>query len=479
MSRDHYRGVPKTRDAIVRPDGTVEPLDKIRQDLGLGSGGASGPVVQVGWTSTTNIYARSTGSDTSGSGTLASPYRTLVRCLEDVPNITDGSDVFIDISSIGTETVLGPLRLPPVLGSRKRAVVTNGKTLRSDYRFARPFNIYAEPTVIQTFTVSSTASATTSLRKSYTLTGAGWVPDEHKGRFVIGAGQFHTAIIVGNTEDTIVVSANLAFTGQLSIVEPSATLKCDYISNPGGVLFAEAFTTGNVNVDLAITGVAFEHNASGQSIRVYGGQDNFFELCSFDGVSMGGSEGIIKYNGCLFNGQVDWERSTVDFDYCFFNNAVIPEFNAGNSAYGGCTLLGIGPLGSDPVYNRDRAHPNQHVENCTIVSGTGDGIVAFNVSRSFVGDTTIDYCAGDAISADRGANLVVRTVTGANNGGYGVLVNNAAQVEIRTGAVTGALGDFKVGTLLNPSTWAGFVSAGGNMLDVNTVSGTLSRMFAV
>ena len=477
--RDHYKGVPKTRNAVVRSDGSIAPLDKANQDL-ANTKLASPTVEQGNWLNTVVLYARTTGDDSTGDGTLENPYRTFVRCTKDIPIVTDGSSLFIDITDLGLEVVDGPLDLPPLRGYRTRSAVSNGETIRSDYRWVRPLNIVASPTVIQTFTPSNTTSATTSGRKSHTLTGAGWVPDEHKGKFIIGTGPLSSSVIVGNTEDTITIATETALTAPLSIVQPSATLRCGYSTPPAGVLVSQAFNTGAVETSFSVVGVAFESNSSVQSVRAYSGDDNYFELCSFQGISVGGKSGLLSFIGCYFNSDtVDWELGTMSFEGCFFDNTNIAKHSAGENKYFGCTLLGTPPLGSDTVYNRDRPHPNIYIETSTIVSGTGNGVVAFGTARSLVAETTIDYCVGDAIYIDRGARVIIKDVTGADNGGYGVLVNNGSQAEIRNGAVTGALGDLKVGTLLSPSTWADFVSFGGQMLDLNTVSGTLSRMFSV
>src|SRR5271154_2323637 len=54
--------------------------------------------------STTTIYARVTGSDTTGNGTLTNPYRTFQRAIRDVPLLpAPGARYIVDITGIGTE----------------------------------------------------------------------------------------------------------------------------------------------------------------------------------------------------------------------------------------------------------------------------------------------------------------------------------------------------------------------------------------
>jgi hypothetical protein len=71
----------------------------------------------VGWPAfsvqTKRIYARLTGSDVSGDGTLATPYRTFQRAVRDLPRqVLPGERIIVDVTGIGTEVLPADYALP-------------------------------------------------------------------------------------------------------------------------------------------------------------------------------------------------------------------------------------------------------------------------------------------------------------------------------------------------------------------------------
>jgi hypothetical protein len=482
MSRDHYKGVPKTRDAVVLADGSVVPLSN-KEESALSRFSTLSADFNDDPTNITYIVARSTGSDATGDGSLGNPYRTFVRCLDDLPTVSDGSAVVIDITGIGEEVTDKQIVIPPFLGMAMTELSASPNFLRTDYHYRTGLSIVATPTLVQAFTPTGSSSDATTGRKSLTLAGAGWAPDEHKGKFLIGSGQYETAVIVGNTEDTLTITVDAVYAGEVSIVEPSATLVLGYESNPSGVLYAEGLSLRSVKSDVLLSGVAFKKStAAGTSVDLGTQGRTIVELCSFEGMyDPSTSMNQLLFYGCYFppGFTVDHGLSQTNYNGCFFDSCHKADWSGGPVAHYECTFLGMtDPVGVNARYNHHRIRGNHTYERCTITSGTDGGIKAYD-TRIVASHCDISDCTGDAIFISKRANFVLRYCIGSGNTGYGIRAEDGAHVETRSPAITGDSGDFKIGILTEPTIWADYTSQGSNMVCVNSVSGTLSRMYAV
>ena len=156
MSRDHYKGVPKTRDAKLDKDGKLIPLSNKEEESSVVT--SLRTVMSESPKSRINIYARATGHDTNGDGTLENPYRTFYQCMKDIPLNLDGRVVYIDISGIGVETREQiTVSMPPVVGggSFYQNTVHPLPEFAGSPHWQGAINIVASPTVLHSFNVDS------------------------------------------------------------------------------------------------------------------------------------------------------------------------------------------------------------------------------------------------------------------------------------------------------------------------------------
>jgi hypothetical protein len=488
MSRDHYKGIPKTRDAVIRPDGSIAPLSKEKEPAHIRTDGvytnmSEEPKARI------RIYARATGHDTNGDGTLENPYRTFYRCMQDLPMNADGRVFYIDISGIGTEvrdqvTVSFP---PLVGGGGLYNTVTHPlqefEDAGNNYFREGVVNIVASPTVLHSFTPTSQTSDSHTNNKNLVSTGAGWAPDEFKGKFVTNYtdGMY---VIFGNTEDTLSIGRSSTLSGEIHIVEPSAVLKYGSASRPDYSTFTPHFDFSPLQASLAIWGVGFESPTNTVAVDI--SVTNMVQItgCTFDGIYVRG------YNFLEMNGVYTSPGTFVIVGgttmYCRYSLIDKPGyFDLGSAGADAHVIYNSMVDGADqfPHYlSEGTGYAYQPgsltMVSTTVVSGTTNGIQVAHGSPVTLDRVSIKDCPGDAIKVSEGGHLTVRRTYGSGSTGYGINVQNGAQVLLRDTAtnVTGDMGDFKVG-VLSSDTWANFNSGFRALADVTAVSGTMSRMF--
>jgi hypothetical protein len=223
----------------------------------------------------TTIYARQTGNDTTGNGTLANPYRTFQRAIRDVPPlILPGNQFNVDVTNLGLEVFPPGYQLPQIQASS--LVNTWIDNPLGPFSFTTPLNIVATPqpvaaipladTLLPAGSYTVTADPDTGLG-TVTLTGparASWGTDGLKGKMIIGtaAQSFPQAdvscVIYTNTTSSISV-ANYAssMAGDLQIVEPSATFQGEQI-NPGQSFTGQTFYQGGSIQAIGANAIAFQ-----------------------------------------------------------------------------------------------------------------------------------------------------------------------------------------------------------------------------
>jgi hypothetical protein len=105
---------------------------------------ASSPLVPLG--TRQFIFARLTGNDATGDGSLSNPYRTLQRAVLDVPLfIPPNLQIVVDISDLGLETLPQDYALPPITqGAGPDRDFSNTGPAAFQANFL-PLTIYAEP----------------------------------------------------------------------------------------------------------------------------------------------------------------------------------------------------------------------------------------------------------------------------------------------------------------------------------------------
>jgi len=91
------------------------------------------------------VYARLTGSDATGDGTLANPYRTFQRAIRDVPSIVPSGTVYkVDLTGIGTETLPDQYEFPVFIGSEG---IGNFDFAEEYFYYYGTVNVVADPKV--------------------------------------------------------------------------------------------------------------------------------------------------------------------------------------------------------------------------------------------------------------------------------------------------------------------------------------------
>jgi hypothetical protein len=179
------------------------------------------------------IYARTTGDDVLGNGTLANPYRTMQRAVRDIPNPIPAGDVYrVDISGIGVEVLPEMYEFPAFVGvegigdfdfSQKYFHYYNAVNIQADPQLAT--GVAGITSIPLAGAVESTPKASTGLLR-ITSPGAGWIAGELKGKFAVGAGlATEHSVIWDNGVDWIDITINSSPTYPVEIMECSAELQ--------------------------------------------------------------------------------------------------------------------------------------------------------------------------------------------------------------------------------------------------------------
>lgn len=227
---------------------TLEGLASIEPQLiaGTGAGTLSWSVVDdphtsadLGWpaaayaASEVHIYARVTGNDATGDGSLEAPFRTLQRAIRSVPSIIPAGRIYhVDITDLGLEVLPDQYEFPVFVASEG---VGDFDFDEKYFYYYGAVNITADPklatgvtgltTIPLAGSVVSTPTASTNL-KAIQHVGAGWTPGELKGKFAISAGLgTEHSVIWDNTADTIFLTRDSAPTFPVQIMECSAELQ--------------------------------------------------------------------------------------------------------------------------------------------------------------------------------------------------------------------------------------------------------------
>lgn len=405
------------------------------------------------------IYARSTGSDATGDGTLANPYRTFRRAMADVPMFLNNSRIVVDITGIGTE-LLNPLySMPPISGSL---------TVTSDAAAANPLlvrlaalTVFAAPTVIDTITsgdvVSNTADPVTGFR---TIVTTKVIPASYKGKIVLGSGTAQSGPILSvSGGNTIELAANMTF--PLSITDPSAELKG---ADPS-VSRGNAVQVSQVNARVKFAGMRLSTRGVGsfeQAVVAFGGGGLLdIEGCVCEGVSLS-NIGAIQLARSYFVGSGGAATRSLDVSLvpgCSITNSLIEDFGAGftiSQTY----LLMIQSASNVRLRSGGSGEEVTHVSfdvdlaEFRLAGGAGPALSPKRGMKGRIRKTRVKDASGDGIAIDTSA-FKLETVDGFGNSGVGVRATNGTQAQISGMTITGTGGDFVVGS--NPAgTWAGF-----------------------
>lgn len=241
------------------------------------------------------IYARLTGSDITGTGTLANPYRTMERAVRDVPNIIPSGIIYrVDVTGIGVETLPEMYEFPVFVGAEG---IGDFDFSQKYFHYYNAVNVQADPqtatgvsgltTIPLAGSVVSTPKPSTNLKR-ITFAGAGWTPGELKGKFAIGAGLApEHCVIWENGVDYIDITHTSAPTFPIEIMECSAHIQA---TKDVGDLHRAAVNMKNTA--MALLGMKVSSLSGGDApfggwgLQVAGPLTNSLQLCDISGVGL-------------------------------------------------------------------------------------------------------------------------------------------------------------------------------------------------
>ena len=421
--------------------------------------------------STTTIYARTTGSDTSGNGALANPYRTFQRAIRDAPNvIPPGAQYLVDITDLGTEALPTDYTFPTIQSSQINQFVSPPPFLvRASLTIqATPKLALAPAAAIITVADLPVLSADPdTLLAILTIPAARatWAAGALKGKlFVRTIGPATTSCAISDSNDgggagpsqlflcnSMGAVPALAVGEEFHIVEPSAELIGTASSGTG------AIECSNCN-SIAFHGIKFTSSTSGDGLPALvlaNCLQPSLELCDVDGMLAAGVPIQVGFFSSVLRSLIDAEGA-----------AFTPRRSL---------LLGVGVGGGNYLFLSGPQIFRQTVmDGCAtiesaefagalaiygwgflsvLITGSGGAGIRATGGRWSLTDTKIDGCAGDGIVAARGSVYVLLDhVTGAQSflGSVGVRADDGAQVQITdttTTTLTGVAGNVKSGSL--------------------------------
>jgi hypothetical protein len=455
-------------------------------------------------TGITIIYARMTGSDTSGNGTLANPYRTIQRASLDVPlSVPAGTRYKIDCSGVGgvkfTETLPTDYTLSPWAVAESYF-----------FDFADPYfplatgiAICATPQLVSLVPASDATInlADVTLNTPDPITGlrtltiapprASWGVDGLKGKFVIDAANNQVNCVAsGNTTTTISLNTQSTLTFPLRIMEPSAELTGSATNKAtlasigcGSIGFngLKISTPGQPGLVVDNAGFACAQLCDLDSVGYADGDParlNVLLACHVYGTTSLGSLNNLTCIRSLFDG-------AFLFGVLAFPAPTIPFFNA-------CVFDACEPIETTDTGGAPSSPDNFNFNRCVVKNcANPDAAIFFHGNLGQFNRLDIYGNAGFGIWCSNGAGVLrfSRVVTSgpANGGPAGIFVGDGITVNVTPaslanpatrlkGVVDGmVVGDDPFGSPTR--TWADFISGADgrpvlNEYDITTAAAT-------
>jgi hypothetical protein len=472
---------PVTRSFGLRPDDGTFQQGMVPRPFVLGSpSGSAGPfpvpVAEV------VIFARLTGNDVTGDGTIGNPYRTFFRAIQDVPNIIlGGVHYVVDPTGIGVETLPRGYQFPVIASPAARFAyvqtpafpyyfVNNGVTIR-----AAPQLLTGIPPADAVVSagdggVISTDPATSLATLTIAAPRASWAANALRGRHVIrtAVGFQNSTCCIAGSDATHLFLCNTAarFNGGngalvlaagevLQIVEPSVTFQAP--APAVSALPTGAIQCSNVS-SINFQGIHFKcsDNPAVVGLYVQNTPNPFFELCVIDGlVSASIAAQIALHSTTIRLRAACTSSSFTAFESVFLNAGLFldgPIMDLFD-----CALIGCAPVSNDSFIGNIPS-PNFGIQNVSIDTSTGDGIRCVGNAAIFILNVTVTNSVGDGLHVVGNTNnAIVTNLTGTGNGGSGVHIQDGGVVRVTDNAtlISGVGGDMIVGTL-PARTWADF-----------------------
>jgi hypothetical protein len=402
------------------------------------------------------IYARPTGNDVTGDGTLALPFATWSRALAELEHVYWNGPVTIDGTGV-TEVVTTPLVIPPVHATMM-AQLNFAATHQFDaFRFG--LNLVAYPITLATIPAVGSVMTIDPDDQLVSITVApnpGWIVNAYKGKLILGNNLAEWGRVISNTSDTVVVAraGSWGMTSPCTICEESAEIHFTPAGWP-----TTTVVVNNVGSSVSIQGLKLTNTpGAGRGIEV--SCEAFVLGCTIDGAILQAYTGNYPVfdacywpqgNAILFNG------AAVDLKNSYFKGITFEQYASnGQCQYCGNMVEGCSPWGHGG--NSEVNIPYQ-IESNRIVNATSHGICYNGGSRCSVRYCSINGSVGDAVNcAGGGGGMELIDVVGAGNGGVGCRATTGAQVLGTVGTtVTGTGGDIVAGVNA-PAAWVGLVN---------------------
>lgn len=467
---------------------------------------------------TRTIYARPSGSDTQGTGTLANPYATMQRAVLDVPLFVEAG-VFYNVDMTGcTEVLPANYTLP-----EWKAPWTTDSTVVADpnFLFVPAVNILAIPQLATAFAgtntipvsdvISQTADPVSGLiRVTFTTNRAAWAANALRGYLIedsVGGGNNCVIWQSDATHLVLCTAGALDVTAATSwrIVQPGATIRGTSSSNTVAVGSARGCLRA-INCDsVGFSGLDIANSASltAPGLALGGNGSMFAQMCWLQSPTVQAfSPALGRHVRCWIKGSPSYSN------FVTIQQSLCDTWTGSNwlnlfwMAFRGVVFDACAPI--DPqsffpgIANANNSVMELNALNVVIANtpgATGDGI-RFHGAQAQLSHVDIYNCGRNGILANAGAGRVQLTTCGTTSAdGATVIANAASGISVQDGMVAaldattynntkplhGTTQDILSGNLAGVS-MATFAGGTKNLLDITAVAaggatGTGSRVY--
>lgn len=398
--------------------------------VGVGSASVAANVVEtVAAAETVVLWVTTSGSDSTGDGSVAKPYRTVVHANDTISKFLGKRSVVVDATGI-TETMPDGYTLPSLVSSSTYSFPEEPTT--PAFSFNLSYTLRATPTVLLTPTVSSWADRGKGLQ-TLTVTDTMTV-NAFKGKTLLSSTGAYAAIR-SNGVHTLVLATTTPMSGTLTVVQDS----CVLTSAGDGPAFAV-----QCDHDVAFQGIQFVNTGFGAlTIRQC---HAFYALaCDIGSLEVNkASDGSLS--GCYVRPGAQTyfvESCTINADNSFLDNCGSwRHYGSGGgqkSSWTACVFDGF------PVGHVGGATENAFaLANCEVVNSSSSA-VAVAGGGCTIADCLIDAATADGILLTNNADVDISGSVTGTNGGVGIR-GLKGHATISSGVlVTGAGGDMVVG----------------------------------
>lgn len=473
-------------------------VDEIGSNLVTFVGGTPAPSYDA---QVIEIYARSTGSDTTGTGALAAPYATLVRAVKDVPlNIGAGTRYVVDITGV-TETLPANYTLPAWKAPWSTGIVTAG----SDSLFTTAVTIQATPEALQSISLSDAtinSGDIASQAAGNTVDGyivltlnvarASWSSNALKGALFIAGntGGAQCCVVVASTNTTVTLNVTSSITELPAMIsQPGATLTgtvSGSASDPGGAAYGMLRA---INCDsIMFSGLSIANTtATSPGLAIGGNGAGIAQCCWLTSPNIQASSPAMTRVARSWVTHVPAYRvagGTLTFQSALHDTCTSLTFlgtghvQFRSTANVGCATIQAnsgdpaGPSGNDAFSPMVWEMTNTLIEN-----GTSYGFY-FSGGHAQLKNVNVYGCGNDGIHCANGGGWMHLDTVGSTstaNTGYGINVQDGIRVAANSATYTnssllaGTTSAILVGNL-SAMSWATWITNGDLAWDITAVS---------